>query len=54
MNFLTGELGAKRLEVLHELIPAATQFATLINQNNPTSAAQLRDMQQAALTAGVC
>ena len=53
VNFLTGELGAKRLEVLHELVPAATQLATLINQNNPTSAAQLRDMQQAASRAGV-
>jgi putative tryptophan/tyrosine transport system substrate-binding protein len=53
VNFLTGELGAKRLEVLHELVPAATQLATLVNRNNPTSAAQLRDMQQAASRVGV-
>jgi putative ABC transport system substrate-binding protein len=53
VNFLTGELGAKRLEMLHELVPAATQLVTLINRNNPTSAAQLRDMQQASSRAGV-
>ncbi len=30
---LTGELGPKRLELLHELIPAATSAAVLINPN---------------------
>jgi putative ABC transport system substrate-binding protein len=53
VNFLTGELAAKRLEVLHELVPAATELATLVNHNNPSSGAQLRDMQQAASRVGV-
>ena len=53
VNFLTGELGAKRLEVLHELVPAATELATLVNHKNPSSGAQLRDMQQAASRVGV-
>jgi putative ABC transport system substrate-binding protein len=53
VNFLTGELGAKRLEVLHELVPAATELATLVNHQNPSSGAQLRDMQQAASRVGV-
>jgi ABC-type uncharacterized transport system substrate-binding protein len=48
------ELGPKRLELLRELIPAATSMAVLVNPANATVAANgLRDMQAAARTLGV-
>jgi putative tryptophan/tyrosine transport system substrate-binding protein len=34
INFLGGELSAKRLELLHELVPAATRVAVLVNPGN--------------------
>jgi len=36
VNFLTGELVAKRMEVLRELIPAATRFGVLVNPGDPS------------------
>jgi putative ABC transport system substrate-binding protein len=48
------EVGPKRLELLRELIPAATSMAVLVNPANATVAAiELRDMQAAARTLGV-
>jgi ABC-type uncharacterized transport system substrate-binding protein len=32
------ELGAKRLELLHELLPTASVFATIVNPGNPSAA----------------
>jgi len=37
-----GELVPKRLEVLHDLIPAATKFAVLVNPANPVTAGDAR------------
>ena len=51
---LAVELGAKQLEVLHELVPTATSIALLVNPTNPTNADTLsRDLQVAARTRGV-
>jgi len=48
------ELGPKRLELLHELVPMATSIALLVDPNNPISAdAQSRDVLEAARTLGV-
>jgi putative ABC transport system substrate-binding protein len=46
---LAMELGPKRLELLHELVPAATNIGVLFNPNNPLSS----DLQAAARTLGI-
>jgi putative ABC transport system substrate-binding protein len=54
INFITGELTAKRLELLRELVPAATRLAVLVNPANATSTeTTLRDVQAAARTMGL-
>jgi putative ABC transport system substrate-binding protein len=46
------ELGPKRLELLHELVPTATIIALLVNPANRSAAIQVRDLQAAARTLG--
>jgi putative ABC transport system substrate-binding protein len=51
---LNNQLAPKRLELMRELIPAATSIAVLINPTNPgPTEAVLRDLQVAARTLGV-
>ena len=48
------EMMAKRLEVLHELVPTATIIAALFNPTNPVIAeTETRDLQAAAHTLGL-
>ena len=42
------ELGAKRLELLRDLLPSATMIAVLVNPNNPDSEFEMRDVHEAA------
>src|SRR5262249_23639840 len=39
INLFAGELAAKRLELLRELVPAATRVAVFVNPTNATTAA---------------
>jgi putative tryptophan/tyrosine transport system substrate-binding protein len=51
---LNAAVAAKRLEVLHELVPAATLIAYLTNPANPIFAdSERRELQEAARAAGV-
>ena len=47
-----GLLGAKRLELVRELVPAAEAIAVLVNPKNPTAALETRDVQDAARALG--
>jgi len=54
INFLSTELVAKRLELLHELVPAATRVAVLVNPANVTNTeSTLRDVEPAARAIGL-
>ncbi len=50
---MTGELNAKRLEFLHEMVPRAVTIATLINPANPLAQSIENEVRAAATTAGV-
>jgi ABC-type uncharacterized transport system substrate-binding protein len=53
-NFYSGEVTAKRLELLRELVPAATRVAVLVNPANAmTTESTLRDVTAAASVMGV-
>jgi putative tryptophan/tyrosine transport system substrate-binding protein len=48
------EIGTKRVEVLHELVPSATSIALLVNPENPSVAEpNVRDVEHAVQTLGL-
>ena len=51
INFFSDELVAKRLELLRELVPAATRIAVLLSPAN--AGTMLRDVEAAAATMGL-
>jgi putative ABC transport system substrate-binding protein len=53
VSWFAAELGPKRLGLLHELVPNATSVAFLFNPNNPESARQPAELQEAARTIGL-
>jgi len=48
----TSALEPKRLELLHEVVPAASVIGALMNPTRPDAEAQLRDVQEAARALG--
>jgi ABC-type uncharacterized transport system substrate-binding protein len=53
VSFLVNELGAKRLELLRELVPAATSVGFLANPTRPSFQSEVKNAQQGAKTLGV-
>jgi putative ABC transport system substrate-binding protein len=53
INILTNTLEAKRLGLLHELVPQATTIGYLLNPNFSPAARELDDMQEAARASGL-
>jgi putative tryptophan/tyrosine transport system substrate-binding protein len=54
INFFALELAAKRLELLRELVPAATRVAVLVNPANPVTAeSTVRGVETAARAMGL-
>jgi putative ABC transport system substrate-binding protein len=54
INFFNGELAAKRLELLRDLVPGATRVAVLVNPSNaPNTEITLQDVEAAAGSIGL-
>jgi len=54
INFFVAEVGAKRLALLHELVPKAVRIAVLVNPaNTSTAEATLREIPESARTLGL-
>ena len=54
INFFNGEVAAKRLRLLHDLVPRAVRIAVLLNPANARSAEDtLREVQEAAPALGL-
>ena len=53
VTFLGEALTAKRLELLHDILPAAKSIGFLVNSTTPQAKAQVRDAESAAQALGV-
>jgi ABC-type uncharacterized transport system substrate-binding protein len=53
VSFLTAAMGEKRLELVHELVPAARVVAVLVNPNNANAEINVSNLQAAAHTVGI-
>jgi putative ABC transport system substrate-binding protein len=52
-TFLSVELGAKRLELLRDLVPKIASIGLLVNPNNPNAAAQTKEIRAATTALGL-
>jgi ABC-type uncharacterized transport system substrate-binding protein len=52
VSYFSAVLGAKRLELLRQVVPRATIIAMLVNPNTPITEAERRDVQAAAQAIG--
>lgn len=53
VNLIFGALGAKRLELLHEIVPSAEALALLVNPNYPSAADEVASVQAGAQALGL-
>ena len=52
VNIFTSEMGAKRLGLLHEMVPTAALIAVLINLKNPNTETISKEIPEAARSVG--
>jgi putative ABC transport system substrate-binding protein len=52
VSFFSAVLGAKRLELLHQIVPRVTIIAMLVSPNTPETEAERKDAQAAARAIG--
>jgi putative ABC transport system substrate-binding protein len=52
ISVMDSELGAKRLGLLHELLPRAERFAALINRGSALADREIADLRAAAMAVG--
>ena len=52
ISAMSGEIGTKRLGLLHELLPSAARFAALIDPNDPVAEHLSKELQAAASSIG--
>ena len=50
---MNGEMNTKRLQLLHEAVPAAKVFAAIVNPTEPNSGNLARNLQEAARVLGI-
>jgi putative ABC transport system substrate-binding protein len=53
VSFLVAKLGSKRLDLLHQPVPATTTIGFLVNPTGPTSQPEMTDVQTAARVLGL-
>ena len=53
VTIISHQLGAKRLELLHQLVPNTRLIAMIVEPNNPSAESLARDTQAAALAIGL-
>jgi putative ABC transport system substrate-binding protein len=53
ISFLTADLGAKRLGLMHELAPHISVGAVLVNPNNPNAESVAKDAEESARALGL-
>ena len=53
ISFMTAEMGAKMLGLLHELLPQAARFVALVNPTSSLAEPFIKDLQEGARTLGL-
>jgi putative tryptophan/tyrosine transport system substrate-binding protein len=53
VNFFTGEVVAKRMQLLRELVPAASRIAVLVNPSDPSNESTRSNVEPAASGLGI-
>ena len=52
INYMSGDLGPKRLQLLHDLLPAASRFAALVDPTFPGAESRIAEVAAAASCLG--